>query len=53
VKGIRSKIYPRERGIHAFQAPSTIQEHQEKKNLRDKLLLVGIGNSSSIEFVNI
>jgi hypothetical protein len=52
VKGIRSKIYPREGVIHVFQAPSTIQEHREEKNPRDKLLLVGPGNSSSIKFVN-
>jgi len=52
VRGIRFKIYPREGVIHVFQAPSTIQEHREEKNPRDKLLLVGLGNSSSIKFVN-
>jgi hypothetical protein len=54
LKGITSKVYPREGGIHAFQAPSTTQEHQDQKEkkLRDKLLLVGLGNSSSIKSMN-
>jgi hypothetical protein len=52
VRGIKSKVYPREGGIHAFQAPSTIKERQEEKNPRDKLLLVGLRNFSSIQSMN-
>jgi len=52
MRGIKSNVYPRERVIHVFQMPFAIQEHQEVKNLGDKLLLVNLGNSSSLEFVN-
>jgi hypothetical protein len=36
VGGIMFEIYPRKRGIHTFQAPSTIQKHGDDKNLEDK-----------------
>jgi hypothetical protein len=39
VREIKSKVYPRERGIHAFQAPSIVQEHRKKKNPRDKFFI--------------
>jgi hypothetical protein len=52
MRGIKSDVYPRERVIHVFQTPFVIQEHQEVKNSRDKLLLMDLGNSSSLEFVN-
>jgi len=39
VKGIRSEVYLKEGDIHVFQAPSVVQQHREKKNLKDKLLL--------------
>jgi hypothetical protein len=52
VRGIRSKIYPREKGIHVFQAPSIVQEHQKERNPRDKILLVDLRSSSSPEFVH-
>jgi hypothetical protein len=51
-KGIMSEIYPIKRGIHTFQAPLTIQEHGDDKNLKDKLLLVNLTNSSSPKFVH-
>jgi hypothetical protein len=34
MKGIRFDAYPREGDIHAFQAPSIIQEHMEERNPR-------------------
>jgi hypothetical protein len=46
------EIYPRERGIHTFQAPLIIQEHGDDKNLMDKLLLVNLINSSSPKYVH-
>jgi hypothetical protein len=30
------EIYPRKRGIHTFEAPLTIQEQGDDKNLEDK-----------------
>jgi hypothetical protein len=42
MKGIKSEVYPRKGGIHVFQAPSTIQEHGNKRNPRDELLLVDL-----------
>jgi hypothetical protein len=39
LRGIRFKVYPREGGIHVFQTPLIIQEHGEKINPRDKLIL--------------
>jgi hypothetical protein len=42
-------VYPREGGIHVFQTPFTIQEHGEKINPRDELLLVDLGNSSILK----
>jgi hypothetical protein len=41
VRGIRSKVYPRERGIHVFQAPSIVQGHRKKKNPRDFFIIGG------------
>jgi len=52
MKGIRSEVYLREGDIHAFQTPFAIQEHQEKKNPNDELLLADPRNSSSPKFVN-
>jgi hypothetical protein len=52
VMGIKSKLYPREGDIHVFQALSIVQKHGDEKNLRDKLLLADLGNSSSPECVN-
>jgi hypothetical protein len=52
MRGIRFKIYPKERGIHVFQAPSIVQEHRYKNNPKDELLLVDLRNSSSLKFVN-
>jgi hypothetical protein len=52
MKGIEFDVYPREGGIHVFQAPSIIQEHGEERNPRDKLLLAKPINSSSPKFVN-
>jgi hypothetical protein len=40
LRGIGFKIYPREGGIHVLQTSFTIQEHGEKINPRDELLLV-------------
>ncbi len=47
MRGIRFEVYPKKGGIHAFQAPYVVQEHGEKRNPRDKLLLVILGNSLS------
>ncbi len=52
MKGIKFDVYPRKGGIHAFQAPSTIQEHGEERNPRDKLLLANLINSSNPKFMN-
>ncbi len=52
MKGIRSEVSLREGDIHAFQAPSGVHEHREKKNPKDKLLLADPRNSSSPKFVN-
>ncbi len=52
MRGIRFEIYPIKGVIHAFQTPFVVQEHQEKKNPKDKLLLVDLGNSSSSKYVN-
>jgi hypothetical protein len=52
VKGIRFEVYPIKGVIHVFQTPSIVQEHREKRNPRDKLLLVDLGNSSNPKFVN-
>jgi hypothetical protein len=49
VKGIRFGVYPRERGIHTFQAPLIVQEHGDDRNPRDELLLADLGNSSNPE----
>jgi hypothetical protein len=35
------EVYIREGGIHAFQTPSTIQEHGDERNSRDELLSSG------------
>jgi len=51
-KGIKFEVYPKERDIHVFQAPFVVQEHWEKKNPRDKLQLVNLENSSTLEYVN-
>jgi hypothetical protein len=42
MKEIKSEVCPREWGIHAFQTPSTLQKHGDKKNLKDKLPLVDL-----------
>jgi hypothetical protein len=47
MKEIRSEVCPREWGIHAFQAPSSLQEHGDEKNLKDKLLLADLKNFKS------
>jgi len=52
VMGIKSAVYPREGDIHVFQALSIVQKHGDEKNLRNKLLLTDLGNSSSPECVN-
>jgi len=52
VMGIKSKLYPREGDIHVFQALSIVQKHGDEKNLRDKLLLADLENSSGSECVN-
>jgi hypothetical protein len=52
VRGIRCEVYLREGRIHAFQAPSTVQEHGEERHPRDELLLANPKNSSSLEFMN-
>jgi hypothetical protein len=52
VRGTKFEIYPRKRGIHIFQAPLTIQEHGDDRNLKDKLLLVDPTNSSNLKFVH-
>jgi hypothetical protein len=52
MRGIKYDVYPRERVIHVFQTPFVIQEHQEVKNLGEKLLLMDLGNSSSLESMN-
>jgi hypothetical protein len=39
LRGIKSEVYPRKGGIHVFQTQFTIQEHGEKINPRDELLL--------------
>jgi hypothetical protein len=52
MRGIKSKIYPRERGIHAFQAPLTIQKHEDDKNPRDEFLLADLGYSLGLELVH-
>ncbi len=41
VRGIMLEVYIREGGIHAFQTPSTIQEHGDERNSRDELLSSG------------
>jgi hypothetical protein len=48
MKGIRFEVYPREGVFHASRAPSTIQEHGDKRNPRDELLLVDIEFFSSL-----
>jgi hypothetical protein len=52
MKGIRSKVYPREGGIHDFQTPFIVQKHGEETNPRDEMLLANRRNFSSLEFVN-
>ncbi len=52
VMGIKSEVFPREGGIHAFQTLSIVQKHGDERNLRDKLLLADLGNSSGLECVN-
>jgi hypothetical protein len=52
MRGIKLEIYPKERGIHAFQAPYTIQKHGDKKNPHDELLLADLKKISSPRFVN-
>jgi hypothetical protein len=47
VKGIRSEVYLKEGNIHVFQAPFVVQQHREKKNPKDKLLLANPRNFSS------
>jgi hypothetical protein len=47
MKGIISQIYPREGGIHAFQAPFINQEHGDERNLKDEFLLSNPINFSS------
>jgi hypothetical protein len=39
-------------GIHAFRALSTVQEHGDKRNPRDTLLLANLENSLGPECVN-
>jgi hypothetical protein len=52
VMGIKFKVYPIEGDIHVFQALSIVQKHGDEKNLRDKLLLADLENSSGSECVN-
>jgi hypothetical protein len=52
MRGIMFEIYPKKKGIHTFQAPLIIQEHGDNKNLKDKLLLVNLTNSSSPKYVH-
>ncbi len=42
--GIKFEVYPKEGGIHVFQAPYVVEEHGEKRNPGDKLLLMNLGN---------
>ncbi len=42
MRGIKFEVYLKEGDIHAFPAPSAIQEHREKKNPNDELLLVDV-----------
>ncbi len=44
MKGIRFEVYPREKDIHTFQVPFDVQEHWEKKNPNDELLLADLRN---------
>jgi len=39
-EGIKSEVYPKEGGMHVFQAPFTVQEHGNKH----KLLLANLEN---------
>lgn len=52
MKGIRFEVYPREKDIHTFQVPFDVQEHWEKKNPNDELLLADPRNFSSPKFMN-
>jgi hypothetical protein len=52
MKGIKVYVYPKRRVIHVFQVLSIVQEHQEERNPRDELLMVDLGNSSNIKYVN-
>jgi hypothetical protein len=52
MRGIKLDAYPRKGVIHAFQAPFVVQEHRKESNPRDESLMVDLGNSSSLEFVN-
>jgi hypothetical protein len=47
IRGIKFKVYPRERTIHLFQAPLIIQKHGNDKNPRDELLLENPQKNSS------
>lgn len=52
MRGIKLEIYPKERGIYAFQAQYAIQKHGDNKNPHDELLLANLRNFSSPRFVN-
>jgi hypothetical protein len=52
MRGIKFEVYPIKGLIHAFQTTFVVQEHQEKINPMDKLLLVDFGNSSCLKSMN-
>jgi hypothetical protein len=52
VTGIRWEVFSKKVGIHAFQAPSIVQEYWDERNPRDELLLANPENSSSLNFLN-
>jgi len=45
-------VYPKEGVIHVFKVSSIVQEHQKERNLGDELLMVNVGNSSNLKYVN-
>jgi hypothetical protein len=52
MKGIKVCVYLEKRVIHIFQVSSIVQEHQEERNPKDELLMVDLGNSSNLKYVN-
>jgi len=52
MKGIEVYVYPKKKVIHVFQVSSIVQKHQEERNPREELLMVDLGNSSNLKYVN-